>query len=64
MKSLVAKNAKQLDTCLKMLDGFDISGAYVKPVMNSKDKTTYYINVDTDEQTMAKIEKMYKHLIS
>lgn len=62
-KFFVAKNAKQLDICLKMLDGFDISGAFVKPKMTNN-KTEYYINIDVDDALFKQLEKVYGHLIS
>lgn len=62
MKHFVAKNAKQLSTCLKMLYSERI-GFSVDIQFANKDKIIYLVMVDVDDKTMEQLEFKYKVLI-
>lgn len=62
MKHFVAKNAKQLSTCLKMLYSEQIK-FYVSVRFTDKEKIIYLVTVDVDDKTMEQLEFKYKVMI-
>ncbi len=62
MKHFVAKNAKQLSTCLKMLYSEHVK-FYVSIRFTDKDKIIYLVTVDVDDEMMEQLEFKYKVLI-
>ena len=63
MKDLLAKNAKQLDLCLKLLYAEKI-GFSLKVREDQKRKIIYSVIVEVADEKFAELEDKYRILIS
>lgn len=63
MYQFEAKNAEQLDRCLRMLHPEKIKFEVIT-MENEKRKIEYRVKVDIDEDRFTKLNKMYQILIS
>ena len=62
VKTLIAKNPKQLDICLKLLYRHRIQR--IVELTEVKRKIVYEIHAIADEQTLIALEETYRILIS
>lgn len=62
MDGIIAKNAKQLDICLRMLH-FEQIGFDIKVFENEKRKICYCIIPETDINKIAELQAKYDALI-
>lgn len=63
MRTLIAKNDKQLGLCLRLLFNRKVEYS-VETLKNAKQKIEFHVELHTDDQTGTDIEQCYKDLIS
>lgn len=63
MKEFIAKNAKQLNLCLRMLYAENVSFA-VTVKETDKRKIIYGVSVQVDDETFQQLKEKYRILIS
>ncbi len=63
MREFTAKNAKQLNLCLRLLYAEHVSFS-VRVQESTKKKIEYMVGVDVSEQRMNELEEKYRILIS
>ena len=64
MEYLLAKSDRQLGICLRMLYDEGYKGLVVESVINAKNRMEFHIYVDTDADTMERLNARYQTLIS
>ena len=64
MECLLAKSDRQLGIGMRMLHDEGYNKLVIESVMNAKNRMEFHIYVDTDADTMERLNALYQTLIS